>query len=200
MVTISDGLFAFLLCYLTLGYVYPWPSSDIDQQQFNAVTDDPISIEISWSAHDYNLHTIPSLQIVTNPLVSRQFSPVSGEIFANLKQLGAEYARYAVWFPYPKLAVAELEPPSGLFQCQNVGENYPVHLSCERNGGKISQVDFASFGTGAGACGQMKQGACHAANTSQVIQQVCVGQETCTVPASIDLFGDPCKSRFSDEH
>jgi hypothetical protein len=29
-----------------------------------------------------------------------------------VKDLGAEYVRYAVWLPYPKLAVAELEPPT----------------------------------------------------------------------------------------
>ena len=61
--------------------------------------DDPIAIKVSWNSHDYNLHTIPSLQLVTNPLVSRQFSPVSKQIFANLKQLNVEYARYGVWFP-----------------------------------------------------------------------------------------------------
>jgi len=159
-------------------------------QQLNA---DPIVITVNWTAHDYNLHTIPTLQLVTNPLVSRQFSPVSKEIFSNLKQLNAEYARYAVWFPYPKLAVAELDPPSGLLQCANVGENFTVDLSCERGQGVISQVDFASFGTAAGACGQMTQGKCHAPNSSDIIKKACLGQQKCSVPASTALFGDPCK-------
>ncbi|CAF0787810.1 unnamed protein product [Adineta ricciae] len=154
--------------------------------------DGPIAIKVSWSSHDYDLHTIPSLQLVTNPLVSRQFSPVSKQIFANLKQLNAEYARYAVWFPYPKLAVAELNPPSGSLQCGNVGEDSVIHLSCERNGGVISQIDFASFGTSAGACGQMKQGACHATDSLSVVQRICVGQKRCDIPATDDIFGDPC--------
>ena len=157
---------------------------------------DPIVIQVNWTNHDYNLHTIPSLQLVTNPLVSRQFSPISKTIFDNLKQLNAEYARYAVWFPYPKLAVAELDPPSGMFQCKNVGESTSIELSCERNGGKISRIDFASYGTATGACGVMKQGNCHAANSSDVVQRVCVGQTRCQIPASNDLFGDPCSSSF----
>ncbi len=154
---------------------------------------DPIVITVNWTAHDYNLHTIPTFQVVTNPLVSRQFSPISDKIFANIKQLNAEYSRYAVWFPYPKLAVAELDPPSGSFQCANVGENFPISLSCERGGGVISKIDFASFGTATGACGQMQQGTCHAANSSDIVQQACLGQQKCSVNASIAVFGDPCK-------
>ncbi|CAF4268021.1 unnamed protein product [Rotaria sordida] len=97
--------------------------SETDKKHHDQVNGDPILIEISWTIHDYVLHTIPTLQVVTNPLLSRQFSPIYKEIFANLKKLNAEYIRYAVWYPYPKLAVAELDPPSDLFQCGNVGEN-----------------------------------------------------------------------------
>ncbi|CAF4122391.1 unnamed protein product, partial [Rotaria sordida] len=157
------------------------------------VNADPILIEVSWTTHDYDLHTIPTLQVVTNPLLARQFSPIYKQIFASLKELNAEYARYAVWFPYPKLAVAELDPPSGLYQCGNVGQDFSINLSCEQNGGVISKVDFASYGTSSGACGQMKQGTCHAENSSEIVQRVCIGQKTCSVPATNDLFGDPCK-------
>lgn len=184
---VNSGFSTLLLCCLIFGVVDLSPLSQSDQ-----VTSDPILIEVTWTATEYKLHTIPTLQLVTNPLVSREFSPVSKEIFANLKQLNAEYARYAVWFPYPKLAVAELDPPSGLFQCGNVGENFSVQLSCEQNGGVISKVDFASYGTAAGACGQIKAGMCNAANSSDIVQRVCVGQQKCSVPATNDLFGDPC--------
>lgn len=156
-------------------------------------TDDPILIDINWSTYDFTLHTIPTLQIVANPLVSRQFSPIYKEIFANLAQLNAEFVRYAAWFPYPKMGVAELDPPSGLLQCGNVGENFSVHLSCRQRGGIISRVDFASYGTANGACGQMEQGLCHATESLDVIEQVCIGQEECSVPATNDLFGDPCQ-------
>ena len=155
--------------------------------------DDPIVITVDWSTNEYLLHTIPTFQIVTNPLVSRQFSPVSKAIFDRIRELNAEYARFAVWFPYPKIAVAEWDPPSGLFQCGNVGENFSVDLSCERGGGVISKIDFASFGTAVGACGQIKPGTCNAANSTDIVQKACIGQQKCSVPASVDLFGDPCK-------
>ena len=29
-----------------------------------------------------------------------------------MKDLGADYVRYVPWLPYPKLGVAELEPPT----------------------------------------------------------------------------------------
>ena len=184
--TMQQFLLAFFICSLTLHSVDLSPTS-------NAIKADPIAIQVSWNTHDYNLHTIPTFQIVTNPLVSRQFSPVSKAIFNNLKQLNAEYARFAVWFPYPKLAVAELDPPSGLAQCANVAEDFSINLSCEQGGGVISKIDFASFGTATGYCGQMKQGTCHAANSSDIIQKACVGQQKCSVLANDTLFGDPCK-------
>lgn len=186
-------LLIFVICSLTWKPVYVRSVSDTDKKQDHQANDDPILIEVNWAANDYSLRTIPSLQIVTNPLVSRQFSPVSSELFANLKQLNAEYARFAAWFPYPKLVVAELDPPSGFYQCSNVGENYSIHLSCERGGGVISKIDFASFGTAVGVCGEMKLGTCHADNSTDIVQRACLGQQKCTVLASTELFGDPCK-------
>ena len=172
-----------LLSYLTLisAHIYSTWNND-----------DPILIDINWSTYDFVLHTVPSLQIVANPLVSRQFSLIYKEVFANLAQLNAEFVRYAAWFPYPKMGVAELDPPSDLLQCCNVGENFSVDLSCRRAGGIISKVDFASYGTASGTCGQMKQGLCHATQSLDIIQQVCIGQQECSVPAVNDLFGDPC--------
>jgi hypothetical protein len=178
-----------LTCFLALNSIELLPTSE-------SINDDPIVIQVAWFTHDYNLHTIPTFQIVTNPLVSRQFSPVSKAIFDSIKQLNAEYARFAVWFPYPKIAVAELDPPSGLFQCGNVGENFSVDLSCEQGGGVISKIDFASFGTAVGPCGQIKPGTCNAPNSTDIVQKACVGQQKCSVPASVDLFGDPCKCLF----
>ncbi|CAF1180889.1 unnamed protein product [Rotaria sordida] len=189
----KECVLTFLLCCLALQIVYLLPTSETNKFQDHQVNADPVLIEVSWTTHDYDLHTIPTLQVVANPLLARQFSPIYKQIFANLKQLNAEYARYAAWFPYPKLAVAELDLPPGLYQCGNVGENFSISLSCEQNGGVISKVDFASYGTSSGACGQMKQGTCHAANSSEIVQRVCIGQKTCNVPATNNLFGDPCK-------
>ena len=55
--------------------------------------------------------TTPTLQVVVNPLLERT-SKIHDRVFTELKNLGADYVRYVPWLPYPKLAVAELEPPT----------------------------------------------------------------------------------------
>jgi len=51
-----------------------------------------------------------SLQAVVTPLMSRS-SPMHDKVWQALKDLKAEHVRYVPWLPYPRLAVAELEPP-----------------------------------------------------------------------------------------
>ena len=53
----------------------------------------------------------PTLQVVVNPMLAVG-SPIHDATFAALKTLGADYVRYVPWEPYPKLAVAELDPPT----------------------------------------------------------------------------------------
>ena len=66
---------------------------------------------MDWKDETQTLHTTPTLQVVVNPQL-RRGSPIHDAAFANLKELGAEYVRYVPWHPYPRLAVAELEPPT----------------------------------------------------------------------------------------
>jgi hypothetical protein len=54
--------------------------------------------------------TTPTLQVVVNPRL-RRTSSIHDNVFRALHDLQADYVRYAVWFPYPRLAIAELEPP-----------------------------------------------------------------------------------------
>ncbi|MET0494401.1 MAG: hypothetical protein ABW000_14855 [Actinoplanes sp.] len=49
---------------------------------------------------------------MVNPLI-RRGSPITENAYRALRRLRAEYVRFVPWFPYPKLAVAELDPPSG---------------------------------------------------------------------------------------
>ena len=41
----------------------------------------------------------------------RRGSKIHDQLFQSLKDVGANYVRYVPWLPYPKLGVAELEPP-----------------------------------------------------------------------------------------
>ncbi len=71
----------------------------------------PQKIIVDWNKDHRPLKTTASLQVVVNPLL-RRGSPIHDRAFAELKSLGADYVRYVPWIPYPRLAVAELEPPT----------------------------------------------------------------------------------------
>src|SRR5207244_4266229 len=68
-------------------------------------------VKIEWENTVSTSKTTPTLQLVENPMV-RPASPIHEKVFSALKDLNAEYVRYVPWFPYPKMAVAELEPPT----------------------------------------------------------------------------------------
>jgi len=68
-------------------------------------------IVIGWDKTIAISKTTPTLQVVENPMV-RNSSPIHNSTFKALKELGADYVRYVPWYPYPKMAVAELEPPT----------------------------------------------------------------------------------------
>ena len=55
--------------------------------------------------------TISTLQVVSNPVLSKETSPVASSLFRALKELDVDLVRYVPWFPYPQIGAAELEPP-----------------------------------------------------------------------------------------
>src|SRR5665647_2073341 len=69
------------------------------------------SVTINWDNTTIISKTTPTLQLVENPMV-RNGSPIHKQTFNALKELGADYVRYVPWFPYPKMAVAELKQPA----------------------------------------------------------------------------------------
>lgn len=71
----------------------------------------PLPVTINWEKTILISRSTPTLQVVVNPML-RQRSPIHDAAFDAVKQLGADYVRYVPWLPYPKLAVAELEPPA----------------------------------------------------------------------------------------
>ena len=76
-----------------------------------ALAAQPAAVKVDWSRVERISRTTPTLQVVVNPLV-RRGSPIHGPVFQALKNLECDYVRYVPWLPYPKLAVAELEPPN----------------------------------------------------------------------------------------
>ncbi|XP_047317003.1 beta-galactosidase-like [Impatiens glandulifera] len=69
-----------------------------------------------------------------------------------------------------------------------------AHLSCAP-GQHISSIKFASFGTPEGSCGAFTQGGCHAVHSYDAFERVCIGNNSCSVRVTPEMFGgDPCPS------
>jgi Glycosyl hydrolases family 39 len=79
-----------------------WPQQA--QEKPNVVT-------VDWNKTIIVSKSTATLQVVVNPML-RPGSPIHDGSFEALKNLGADYVRYVPWEPYPRLAVAELEPPT----------------------------------------------------------------------------------------
>ncbi|KAL2346041.1 hypothetical protein Fmac_000041 [Flemingia macrophylla] len=60
-------------------------------------------------------------------------------------------------------------------------------LECEA-GMKIVAVEFASFGNPSGYCGDFAMGSCNAPATQQIVEQQCLGKESCTVAVNRAVF------------
>lgn len=70
-----------------------------------------VRITADWDKVLRVSNTNATLQAVVTPLMSPK-SPLQGKVWGALTDLNASYVRYVPWLPYPKLAVAELEPPA----------------------------------------------------------------------------------------
>ncbi|WCJ28381.1 Beta-galactosidase [Euphorbia peplus] len=93
--------------------------------------------------------------------------------------------------------------PTGVnFQTVSVGtvsgkvnEGETLVLSCE--GKSISEIKFANFGETQSVSGSFAKGTCSSQDTLSVIEQACIGQETCKIEASKEKFGTTdCADNF----
>src|SRR3984957_11703969 len=71
----------------------------------------PNEVTVDWNKTVIVSRSTPTLQVVVNPML-RSGSPIHDASFQAAKDLGADYVRYVPWLPYPRLGVAELEPPT----------------------------------------------------------------------------------------
>jgi hypothetical protein len=71
---------------------------------------DQVKVAAEWEKVTHTSKTAVSIEVCVEPPM-RRGSPIHDQLFKALHDLDADYARYAPWYPYPKLAVAELKPP-----------------------------------------------------------------------------------------
>lgn len=131
------------------------------------------------------VQAVPSLQVVDHHSLMRS-SPIHDASFASLAALQPRHARLALWFPYPQIAVAELQPPSGAALCTPAAtasaQVEPFTVDCGASGGVITGVTFASFGTASGVCGAFAADpACDVPTSAAVAQAACVGRQSCSL-------------------
>ncbi len=69
-----------------------------------------VKIQPDWTKVQRTSQTSTTLQVVVKPPL-RRGTPSHDNAYRSLRELGADYVRYVPWLPYPKLGVAELEPP-----------------------------------------------------------------------------------------
>ncbi|KAF3969730.1 hypothetical protein ACB098_11G062300 [Castanea mollissima] len=72
--------------------------------------------------------------------------------------------------------------------CGNAYEGHELVLSCQ--GGKtISEIKFASYGDPQGKCGSFKKGSFEATSSFSVVENACIGRESCSISVSSKTFG-----------
>jgi hypothetical protein len=69
-----------------------------------------IILKANWDKIVSVSRTTATLQVVVNPPMRRGM-PIHDNVFKTLHDLKADYVRYVPWLPYPRLGVAELQPP-----------------------------------------------------------------------------------------
>lgn len=96
---ISGRIFRVVLCLASMGV-----TAVLHGQSGNKLT-------INWDKTLVESKSTPTFQIVVNPPL-RHGEALSTASYQAVKNLGADYVRYQLWLAYPRLGVAELEPPT----------------------------------------------------------------------------------------
>ncbi|MDC3230546.1 T9SS type A sorting domain-containing protein, partial [Bacteroidota bacterium] len=75
--------------------------------------------------------------------------------------------------------------------CDIVDQGDTLFLEAPQ-GGFISSIDFASYGTPSGSCNDLSTTFCHIPSSVSIVESYCLGQTSCAIPAVNTMFGDPC--------
>lgn len=68
-------------------------------------------LTVHWDKTVLVSKSTPTLQVVVNPKLEHG-EALSAAAYKAVKDAGLDYVRYVPWLPYPRLAVAELQPPT----------------------------------------------------------------------------------------
>ena len=75
-----------------------------------AVAADPPAVTVDWSRTVAKSKTELTIQVCPEPPLRRGY-PIHDQLWKALRDMKSNVARIQFWHPYPRLGVAELEPP-----------------------------------------------------------------------------------------
>jgi len=103
------------------------------------------TVSASWDRTVATSRSTPTLQVVVNPML-RPGSTMHDNSVAALKAIHASFVRFVPWLPYPRLAVAELEPPTASGTSWDFALIDPmVKDFVEATGGAPTVVNFSTI-------------------------------------------------------
>ena len=77
--------------------------------------------------------------------------------------------------------------------CDDADWNTVATINCPKDT-IVRSIDFASYGTATGSCGDFyKNPNCDSSNSMLVVSDACLNKATCRVSAVNSVFGEPCK-------
>ncbi len=80
------------------------------QGQAQAKPEDRVRVNSNWNKILIESRSSVSVSICVEPPL-RRMSPIHDQLFGAIRDLNADFLHFQPWRPYPRIAVAELEPP-----------------------------------------------------------------------------------------
>jgi len=79
--------------------------------------------------------------------------------------------------------------------CRTAQEGNQISFSLPQ-GAVFSKINFASYGTPNGSCGNFSIGSCHSNLSKAIVENYLIGKSNAIIPATNSVFGDPCYGTY----
>ena len=145
----------------------------------------PLSSQVTMV---YRSGTIDTTALFISSMVGLTPPPAESELTASMVST-------QVFVPAASTNTQDCSANDHTWGFANEGDS--VTVSCPE-GTTINAINFASYGTPYGSCRSWVNGAgvdlsCHAGQSNNIVEGLCVGSQACTIDANNGVFTDPCK-------
>ena len=153
------------------------------------------NVTVNWTSVIGLSDIVPSVNVIVSPLLLPE-SPIFDQIWQSLLDLNTSYLRVQEYRYYPRLCIAQLEPPSGKYLCKHLNgdsfyQNWNVTIKCPSSKSIINDIQFASYGNPNGNCGNFTiDPKCHYNKTLSIVKSKCLNKNNCTLSINDKVFGN----------